>query len=474
MNTGDKNLHAALLWLTALTGAVCFYWGLGDIALLSYNEARRALPTQAMFASGNWLLPQLNGELYLAKPPLLYWLTTTTSHVFGQVNEWTVRLPVALTASAVVVTAYRYALRRSGPWAALFTAQLLIANATFAMFARRAEIEMLLTALCFGALLAALHFIRDDGGRRWSLLSYLLLGLAVLAKGPLALIFVTLPLLVYGVTQRDARTWTLLRDPLGWLLFLVVGSSWYLAVSLQLGFDAWHATVQKDILNKVHGATGEPVFSYFLWILVDFLPASLLILLAAPLATWKRWKGDANVIALLIAIATPLLVFTAFSDKHAKYMLPVYPLIALLLGKRLAEIMHTATPWLRRTLLALGMLLPLGYAAYYAVGEARLFDYRTSALPQFEQWIAGVDGMPVYGYIDLDERPIYYSKRIIQVLDASELAEKREKQENFFLLVENNRTETLSLQQDCVVKTFSPYLKKRKSMTVLGYGKACK
>ena len=464
--------HRLLPWLTLLIGLVCFFWALGDIALLSFNEARRAIPTLGMFTTGDWLLPRLNGELYITKPPLLYWLTTATSHLLGNVNEWSVRLPSALAAAAVVFAAYRTALRRFGPWAALFTAQLLIANAAFSNFARRAEIDMLLTALCFCALLAALHFIQEQAGRRWILLSYFLIGLAVLAKGPMPVLFVMLPLLCYAFVYREKRAWQALRDPAGWAILLLVGSSWFLAVSVQMGSDIWQTTVQRDIFDKVRGATSGWLLSYFVWVLVDFLPASLL-LLAAPLATWRRWKSDPRLIVLIIAVAVPLLILTISSDKHNKYLLPAYPLIALIAGKRLSELMETARPAWRRLLPALGLLLPLGYAGYYAVGEARVFAYRTVGLLQFEQWIAGVHDTPVYGFVALDERSIYYAKRTIPMLNQAEVEQKRAQQSSFLLLVESDRPGATDQTADCKVHEFAPYLKRKKTLIVFGFGGAC-
>ena len=53
-----------------------------------------------------------------------------------------------------------------------------------------------------------------------------LLGAAILTKGPLALLFVTLPLLADALYERQPRQWQALRDPLSWGIFLVVGSSW--------------------------------------------------------------------------------------------------------------------------------------------------------------------------------------------------------------------------------------------------------
>jgi 4-amino-4-deoxy-L-arabinose transferase-like glycosyltransferase len=57
--------YPKILWTTVIVAAIVFFWGLGSMDLLSLNEGRRALAIQEMVSSGNWLLPHLNGELYL-------------------------------------------------------------------------------------------------------------------------------------------------------------------------------------------------------------------------------------------------------------------------------------------------------------------------------------------------------------------------------------------------------------------------
>ncbi len=461
-----------LLSATVLVGAVVYFWGLGSIPLLTFNEARRAIPASGILASGDWLLPRLNGELYLTKPPLLYWLSAGVSHLFGTANEWAVRLPSAISATIATLAAYRYSRRQFGPWSALFTVQLLIANTGFAMDARRAHIEMLLTALCFCSLMSALKYTRGDGGRKWLWLSYFLLGAATLTKGPLALLFVTLPLFVDALYQREARPWQALRDPLGWGIFVAVGSSWFLAVTWKMGFGIWSSILQKDIVEKVSGSAGDPLYMYFLWLLADFLPWSLLVFVA-PLSTWRRWKLQPSVVALIIAVAAPLLVYSCFGNKNAKYMLPVYPLVAILLGKRLGDLFEVAGPAMRRSLLAAALLVPVGYAAFYAVAESRVFAYRYSAFPHFTRWLAEIGGTPVYGYIDLDERLIYYAKRDIPILDKASLQDKRSANDSLLLLVEGARAGEIETAAGCVVRQFKPYLKKDRTLTVYGFGSAC-
>ena len=469
----EPTLYKRLRLATLLLGLAILFWGLGSIGLMSFNEARRALPAQAMFMGGDWLLPHLNGELYLAKPPLLYWLATVTAHMFGMASEWAVRLPSALAALATLLMTYSYAKRQFGAWPALFSVQILIANVTFAMFARRAEIEMLLTALCVAALLSALHYIREGGGRRWIYLSYLLLALAMLTKGPLALLFVTLPLLLIAIYQRDVRCWQVLRSPLGWAIFVVVGLSWYVAVTWRLGTEIWASIVHKDMIEKIQGeTTAKPLLSYLLWLMVDFLPVALLLFMK-PEKIWEKCKSHTNTLILLAAILAPLLVFSMISNKHAKYLLPIYPLIALMLGAHLNHFFESAGTRIRILIMTLGILLPALYAGYYAIAEAKIYDYRVAAFEQISSWSGQQQSVPLYAYKDADERLFYYSAWHIVVIDDAAYRHLRDSQQPMLLLVGINDLAALQPQARCLVKQFKPYLKKNEALTVLGFGSAC-
>lgn len=472
MSDAESSIYRRLYLITVALGLLVFFWGLGNIGLMSFNEARRALPAQAMFLNGDWLLPHLNGELYLAKPPLLYWLAASASFLFGAANEWAVRLPSALAAAATVWMVYRYTLRQFGAWPALFSAQLLIANVTFAMFARRAEIEMLLTALCAGALLAAIHYIREGGSRKWIYLSYLLLALAMLTKGPLVLLFITLPLLLVAIYKKDHRCWHVLRSPLGWGIFVLVGLSWYAVVTWRLGPEIWASITHRDMLEKIQGEGAKPPYSYLLWILMDFLPVAFL-LFVRPANIWQRCKERTDYIVLLAGVVVPLLIFSLFNNKHAKYFLPAYPLLAVILGMHLGEFFDKAGPYLKRSIMALGLLLPTLYLAYYAVAEARIFDYRVSAFYEFSDWSRQPQLGPLYVYRNVDERLLYYSAKPIKLLDEASFKQLRDSHSSMLLLVESRYLAEVKPQADCLVKEFKPYLKYDKTLTVLGFGNSC-
>jgi 4-amino-4-deoxy-L-arabinose transferase-like glycosyltransferase len=466
--------YRKLLAVTLLFGLIVMFFGLGDMKLMGLNEGRRALAIKEMFLTGDWLLPRLNGELYLTKPPFLYWISAGVSHLFGGVNEWTLRLPSALAATAVLWMSYCYTKKYFGIWAALFATQLLIANISFAISARRVEIEMMLTALCLGALISAIKFIKQEGDARWIYLSYFLLGLAVLTKGPVALLFVTLPLFVAALWTRDAKVVQLLTNKLGWCIFLLAGLSWYLLVTVKLGPDIWALIAKKDLLEKMQGEYNKkPVLSYIGWIAVDFLLlVSLFFIKAKDL--FARYRGRQEFIVPLLVVVVPLLVFSMFSNKHAKYLLPIYPLLAIVLAVHLARIFEDGGKHLKAIIQVLGIILPLAFAGYYVFAEKRLFNYRVSVFPKFQHWSTSVQEPILYGYGDIDKRLIYYSNKPVKELDQLQFKEMKESHAAMLLLVEAGDIEKVLPDAGCTLQEFQPYLKPGKKLVVLGFGAACK
>ena len=466
--------YPLLLRITALIGIVVFFWGLGSVDLMSLNEGRRALAIQEMVASGNWLLPHLNGELYLTKPPLLYWLSSSFALIWS-VNEWTLRLPSALAAIAVLIIVYRYTYKQAGQWAALFAIQLLIANLGFAMLGRRAEIEMLLTALCVGSLLSALHYIQSQTNKNWIYLSYFLLALALMTKGPLVLLLVTLPLLVAAIFSKNLHIKTVLLSWRGWLIFLVVGLAWYAIVTWQLGLDIWATVVKRDMLEKMQSDSAKPLLSYVGWIAVDFL-----LLISLFFVKTKQFYRDCfklpqapEKLVLLMAVVVPLVVFSLFSNKHAKYLLPIYPFIAILLAIKIAAITDKAKEGIKKTIVIISLLLPIGFAIFYMLLEPKLFAYRVAVFLPFTNWVASNNQQALYAYKDIDSRLVYYANKPIKIVDESRLKQAKNTAESFFVLAENDEKTAVEPLADCTVKEFSPYLKQHKTLTVFGFGKVC-
>lgn len=465
------SIQRQLTLIVALIAAATCLYGLGDIALLSINEGRRAVPIKEMLASGNWLLPQLNGELYITKPPLYYWLGAIAGYLLNSASEWAVRMPSALVALATLAACYRYMKRHHGAWPALFCLAILVANEGFSGMARRAELEMLLAGCCSGALLAALHFIQGGGDRRWVYLSYALLGLAILTKGPVALLFVTLPLAATAIHYRQPRAIEYFRCLGGWVLFLAIGLSWYLAVSLKLGFGIWHQIVSVDMADKITGAQlSEPVYSYPVWVLGAFMPA-ILLLFRHPRETFGAWLKRPEEGALLYAFALPFIIFTLIADKHAKYLLPAYPALAMLLALRLDALHARLGERWQRAIIGAIVALPAAFMIFYGAAEKRIYTHRVEAPAKVQAMLEQYPAdLPVYSHLLLDARVYYYISRHVPTLDNAGLDSLTLRAERALVLSEHPLPES---KQRCLLQQINPYFKRKKTLQVYGTGAMC-
>src|SRR5688500_12032611 len=182
----------ALLILLVLWAAI-YLPGLGSTEIKG-EEGRRILPAVAMLETGNWLVPSVGGKPFLRKPPLINWAIAASFKLTGVRNEWTARLPSALAVLALGLTIAAWGSGRGWMNAETALIAALMAITSFGLLAKArfaaAEIEGLYVALAGVAMVCwmASWTQRRSPWLIWVLPS-IFLGLALLAKGPLHLLF---------------------------------------------------------------------------------------------------------------------------------------------------------------------------------------------------------------------------------------------------------------------------------------------
>jgi 4-amino-4-deoxy-L-arabinose transferase-like glycosyltransferase len=169
---------------------VVVFWRLGVPSLMDPDEAHYAELTREMLRAGRWLVPLLDGQPYIDKPILFHWLQGAAMRLFGE-TEFAARLPSALAAVALFWTTRRAGVAlfsaEVGEWGALMFATI---PATFAL-SGIGLFDMIFTAFLFGALTCLLE-AAASGNRRREAVGYGLLSLAVMIKGPVAIVLVGL------------------------------------------------------------------------------------------------------------------------------------------------------------------------------------------------------------------------------------------------------------------------------------------
>jgi 4-amino-4-deoxy-L-arabinose transferase-like glycosyltransferase len=337
-----------LIWVLWIALAAVWFGTLDQRALVRPDEGRYAEIPREMAASGDWVTPRLNEFKYFEKPALQYWATAAGYKVFGQ-SEWTARLWPALTGFLSVLLAWWTGRRLWGPVAGHLAAAILASSLLFVVLGHLITLDMGLSFFLQVAWTAFLFAQNDErsSSRRWMLLAWGALALAVLSKGLVALVLVGAALVGYTLLNRDLSPWRRLAPLRGLALFLLVAAPWFVAVSLanpefpQFFFIHEHF---ERFLSTVH-RRNEPGWYFLAVYALGALPWSLL-LVHTLLKSWSQGVGgrfSADRFLLVWIIAT-FAFFSVSGSKMAPYILPIFPALALLGGRHIASLSRRA--WL--------------------------------------------------------------------------------------------------------------------------------
>ena len=315
--------------------------------LFEPDEGRYAEIPREMLARGEWVVPYLQGEPYLDKPPLFYWLVIGSYRLFG-VHDWSAHMVPALAVHGCVLLTYLLGRRRLGEGAAFWGALILALAPGFTSVGRLLVLDGVLTFWVTLSLFAALEATdRERVQRKWWATSAIACALGILTKGPVALLLLAPPFFLFRwLSKRSCRVG--LREIGTFVaILLALCLPWYAAICVRLPQFAGHFLWRHNVLRFLDPFDHqEPVWFYVPVLLGALLPASLL----AP--GWLRFLvsedpaiADKRCPALGFFILTGawcVLFFSLSGSKLVTYVLPALPPFALGLGHYVA-----ARPWRR-------------------------------------------------------------------------------------------------------------------------------
>ena len=393
--------------------AVIWFGGLGHRKLIKPDEGRYAEIPREMVATGDWLTPRLNDLKYFEKPPLQYWATAVAYEAFG-VREWTSRLWTALCGFAGILvvgaTAARLHDRRTG----LFASVVCASGLAYVLLAHFNTLDMgltlFLTTTWCAVLLARDAHAREalpdghcgsggsrspDVARRWMLVAWAAMALATLSKGPVAVVLSGGALVVCLAATRD---WALLRivAPVrGLALFALIAGPWFVAVSRAnpefAHFFFIHEHVER-FLTTEHRREG-PAW-YFVPVVVAGLLPWLSLAGGAIVAAFREpRRGTFSPERLVLAFAAVVFVFFSLSgSKLPSYVLPMFPALAFVIGRRLATI-DARTLFRHLVLVAVLAVVAAIVVAFVPLDSNEdaeaIATFRTAAVGSMAAWAIG-------------------------------------------------------------------------------------
>jgi 4-amino-4-deoxy-L-arabinose transferase-like glycosyltransferase len=327
-----KGIEGLTIGCFIIFSGLILFFNLGARSLENHGYLRYAEVAREMIRSGEWVVPHLNGEVFIDKPPLLFWLIAIPSSIYGSVTPLLAKWPSAFSAWMGVIILFLWGKRIYGTTqSGLIAGGVLLSSYQYFSQARLAKTD---TLLCLFILLSLYFFTLGYGEvrRRRTLfygLSFFSMGLGVLTKGPFGLIppFIIISALL--IKERRWRIWISREFLLGYIILALTVLPWIFLFISRVGLEQYIALVKEtQILTRK-----APIYFYFIEIWGQFFPWSLLL----PFLFFYLWRQrnrlwHSRESFFLIWFIVLLTLLTLFKYRASRYLLPALPPLALMIG----------------------------------------------------------------------------------------------------------------------------------------------
>lgn len=349
-----------------LIGGLLFLPMLGVVPLFDWDEINFAESAREMLVSGNFRQVQINFEPFYEKPPLFMWLQALCMQYYG-VNEFAARLPNAVFGILTMLLVFNVGRRYFSSVFGFFWALLMACSFLPFFYFKSGIIDPVFNYfICLSLFWLFRISVRDEfesfktGQKRlktYTFLSAVACGLAVITKGPVAILVIVLTVLTVLWWNRGRIAFTL-SSFIIWSLVVAGITTLWLSYELQgLGIDFFYDFIRYQIRLFATEGAGHGGFPLYhpLVLLLGCFPASILLFAALRKHTedtihqtlLKRW--------MTILLCVVLILFSIVKTKIIHYSSLCYFPITFLAAYSLHKIYEKRKQW--NVWLSAGLLL---------------------------------------------------------------------------------------------------------------------
>ncbi len=299
------------------------------------EESRWATAAREMIATGDWVVPRQQGVVFPERPPMTMWLMAVVGTIRDDVDTIAIRLPSVVAVVLTSLLIYGYTRVLVTGFAAVAAALAFASMGQVLQIGRMGESEAVFTLLVSASLLLwHLGYSRGWSPLATWTIAYACAALAALVKGPQAPVYFVAITSIYLAVQRDWRYLLRWQTATGAATFAAIIAAWqipfYRATDLPTVAATWAglAADRVQLAGLIEHTAAYPLETF-----VCLLPWSPILL-----ALLRRETRDLLadkwplVTFLLIALAVAYPTVWFVSGAQARYFMPLYPLVAVLVG----------------------------------------------------------------------------------------------------------------------------------------------
>lgn len=307
------------IWIMAAVVAITFFVNNRTLQP-DIMESRNLVTAREMVETGEWLVPTMNGELRLEKPPLPTWVSAVVESVSP--DDIAAQRAVASLFGVMLVVFFYLLCRdvfRVDPVIAVI---LLCSCYHFMLMARTVSWDIYTHAFMLGGIYFLVMAVNGRGRRWWRFcLAGLFAGLSVMSKGPVSLFALFLPfLLAWGIFGRPSMRGKWLPVGVMVLVTIVVGCWWYAYIHV-FHADEWQAVMVKETGSWLNRNV-RPWHYYWKFFLEAGVWA-LLLVTAIIMVLRRGFRGDRSRLVPVMWMLFCLVLLSCMPEKKTRYLLPL-------------------------------------------------------------------------------------------------------------------------------------------------------
>jgi len=312
--------------------AIVYALPVGPRPIWSQDEARVVLLAEDTLRHGFRLPARVREAPYLNKPPLFFWSVALAALPAGRASDREAPIPSVVAALATLIGVFAIGRRLSGTHTGFIALAVLATSPGFFLHSQQVLPDMMFAAWLTWALYFLLCGLGTLPPRRSHLLGfYFCVAGALWTKGLPVLLVVPATVAASAVTV-GVRKLPSLRPVTGLVLVALSALPWAVPYAL---------TPERERASSQAISIGQSLIWYldrfrhlssvpFADGLVAFLPW---VLWLVPAVVWWRLTPDREAYRPVLAWMAVFLVLLGLSvQQRARYLLPVYPLFALLVA----------------------------------------------------------------------------------------------------------------------------------------------
>ncbi|MCZ2222962.1 MAG: glycosyltransferase family 39 protein [Chitinophagales bacterium] len=305
----------------ALLGALLFIPFLGNVHLFDWDEINFAESAREMITTGNYFTVQIDYTTFTEKPPLFFWMQVVSMKIFG-INEFAARFPNAVCGIVTLIVLFRIGKKIFNEqfariWVMIYLGTLL----TFFYF-KTGIIDPWFNLFIFLAIYYFYLLTNNFSEKKikFAIYSGLFLGLAVLTKGPVAILITSLCYIVFIIIHKGKFFIT-------WKDFVVILISAFLVCFAWFGIDLIEhgpkfiiefTQRQIAIFSTSDADHGQPFFYHWWVLLIGCFPASVFFI-RGHLVSNGNTAQRALKLWMIILFWVTLLLFSIVKTKIIHY-----------------------------------------------------------------------------------------------------------------------------------------------------------